>query len=160
MKSFYYQAFRSVIATVLIATAALTIAGCPSQSQIAGLVNVLGTDAATIATLQGNPTVAAKLTADTAAAVTAVDNWKSGTSSQEAVEALNLVIADLNLIPQAGPYATYIVLAVTTAQTIITLLQPSTGIATASAKVAVPTVKQFKQSCLKLNLPNSAAVCK
>lgn len=153
---------NKIIAAILL-PAVLIIAGCPSQSQVAGLVQVLGNDAAAIAKLQGDPALADKLTTDTAAAVTAVTNWKSGTPSQEAVQALNIVIADLNLFPQASAYQAYIVLAVGTAQTIITLLQPAatTSISahTAPKPAVVPTVKEFHKQCLALNIPDHS-VCK
>jgi ABC-type molybdate transport system substrate-binding protein len=80
--------------------------------------------------MENNPTLAAKLKADSAAAAYAIDNWKQGTPSQNAIEALNLVIDDLDLVcPANGPcgsYAPLIALALGTAESIIAILNPTT----------------------------------
>lgn len=123
-----------LIALVLLA-ALPVLTGCPSQSQIAALTQVLGNDSAQIAAIEGNPTLAAQLKADTAAAVLAVNNWQKGTNSQMAIEAMNIVISDLNLIPQTGPYAQLIVLAIGTAQSIIALMQPPAPVPATLAKL-------------------------
>jgi hypothetical protein len=144
------EILKSLTAMVLIATLAFPLAGCPSQTQLAVLTQTFGSAASQIAALQGNPSLAAKLTADTTAAVAAINNWKQGTSSQIALQALNLVMDDLNLIPAAGPYAALIDLAIVTAESIIIILQPTGGIAahTARAHSATPpakTASEFKK---------------
>lgn len=102
--------------------------GC-NQGTISALVSTLGTAAASIASLKGNTALAAKLQADTAAAAAAVKNWKQGTPAQNAIQALNLVIDDLDLIcptgGPCGPYAPLIVLALGTAESIIAILNPT-----------------------------------
>lgn len=113
-----------------VITAALLIApllGCPTQSTIAALTSILGTSAANIAMLEGNATLAQVLTTDTAAAVTAVKNWKKGTPADEAIQALNIVATDLNLIPGVGPYAPLVDLAIGTVESILALLPAPTA---------------------------------
>lgn len=109
---------RPAIALVLCAS----LIGCPAQSTIASLTSILGSSASSIAALEGNSPLAQKIMTDTQAAVTAVQNWKSGTPAQEAIEALNLVEDDLNLIPAVGPYVALIDLAIGTVESILTLL--------------------------------------
>jgi len=109
---------RKIVAALLL----LPILGCPTQSTIAALTNVLGTASANIASLEGNNTLAQTLRTDTAAAVAAVQAWKSGTPSDEAVLALNIVANDLNLIPAVGPYVPLIDLAIATVESILALL--------------------------------------
>ncbi len=117
----------SSLAGVVLILLALTATGCPEQNTIASLTDALGNAAANIATLEGNSTLAAKLKTDTAAAVTAVKNWKKGTPAQEAIEALNLVEDDLNLIPGTSQYAPLITLAIGTVESILALLPPPSG---------------------------------
>jgi hypothetical protein len=124
------------------ATAALCIIliGCPAQSTIADLTSILGTSAASIASIEGNPQLAQKLQTDTAAAVVAVTNWKSGTPAQDVIEALNIVEDDLNLFPVTGAYGPLIDLAIGTVESILALLpQP---VAAANVAVAHATHRQ------------------
>jgi hypothetical protein len=150
------SALKSSVAVVLI----LALIGCPSQSTLASLTNILGTSAAQIASLEGNPDLAAKLTSSTAAAVTAINTWKPGTPSQDAVQAINIVIANLNLFPQTGQYAPLILLSLTTAEAILDILQPQA--ATPAARTAhqiimAPTMaKEFKARWNAI-APNSAS---
>lgn len=110
------------LSAATIALVYLPFTGCFSQSQIAALASILGATAASIASLQGNSVLAAKLTTDTAAAVAAINAWKSGTSTQEIILALNLVEDDLNLFPIIGPYVPLIDLAIGTVESILALL--------------------------------------
>lgn len=149
------RAVQFLVALTLLATLPVLM-GCPSQSQVAALTQVLGNDSAQIAALEGNTALAAQLKADTTAAVVAVDNWKKGTSSQMAMEAMNILVSDLNLIPNVGPYAPLITLAIGTAQSIIALLSPATPVA-ARMKLAEPvpqTAKEFTRqwNAIKANL--------
>jgi hypothetical protein len=142
-----FNLVRKSVAVALVATF-IFLAGCPSQSQLAALTQVLGSAAASIATLEGNPTLAVKLTTDTAAAVKAVQNWKPGTPTQDVVQVLNIVMDDLNLFPQVGPYAPLIVLAIGTVVSIIEILQPAPTGGAVVSKVhlvnAPKTAKEFK----------------
>jgi hypothetical protein len=100
------------------------------------LTSTLGNAAASIAVIEGNTTLAAQLQTDTAAAVTAIQNWKSGTPAQNVVAALNIVIQDINLICAngiCGSYEPLIVLALGTVQSIIAIVDP--GATPAEAKV-------------------------
>src|SRR5882757_9083424 len=115
------KVFRSAIAAVLC----IALIGCPGQSTIAALVSILGSSAASIASIQGNQPLADKLKTDTAAAVVAVTNWKSGTPAQDAFQALNLVEDDLNLFPALGAYGPLIDLAIGTVESILALLPQS-----------------------------------
>jgi hypothetical protein len=115
---------RPVVAIVLC----VSLIGCPAQSNIAALALVLGNAVANIAALQNNPSLSAKITADTAAAVATINNWKSGTPASEVIEALNLVEDDINLIPSTGPYVPLIDLSIATIESILALLpQPATA---------------------------------
>src|SRR5271170_5276536 len=121
---------KSAIASVLI----LVLVGCPAQNTIAALTSILGSSAASIASIEGNPTLAAQLQTDTAAAVTAVDNWKSGTPASNVIQALNIVEDDLNLFPVSGPYIPLIDLAIGTVESILALLPaPAASAAVAHA---------------------------
>ena len=117
------SALRSSVASVLV----LCLLACFSQSQIAALASILGSTAASIAAIEGNPTLATKLTTDTAAAVAAINAWKSGTPDSEVILALNLVEDDLNLFPSTGPYVPLIDLAIGTVESILALLPQSSS---------------------------------
>ena len=103
----------------------VTTTGCVPQNTLAALVTTLGNSAASIASLEGNSTLATKLQADTAAASSAIANWKSGSPAQTAIEAIQLVEDDLDLFPIGGQYEPLIVLALGTATSIIQLLNPN-----------------------------------
>lgn len=116
------------IAAILAVTAlAVIMAGCPSINTTSALVTVLGNAAATIAALDGNAALSATLKADTAAASTAVLNWKKGTATQNVIQALNLVEADLNLIPGTSRYAPLVDLAIGTVESILEIVQPGSS---------------------------------
>lgn len=118
------KSLNALIAWLLIPV--LGVATACSSASIADLTNVLGTQAANIAKLEGNPALSAKLITDTAAAVAAIDSWKSGSPATEAIEALNLVAADLNLLPVNPKYAPLVDLAIGTVESILAIL-PSSG---------------------------------
>jgi hypothetical protein len=134
-----------VTAAAIVLSLALT--GCVTQNQIAALTQILGTAAASVAQIQGNPDLSAKLTVDTAAAVKAVTEWKSGTNAELAIEALKLVQDDLYLFPQVQPYAALVTLAIGTVQSILILLpaQP-TGVATPSFAINLPPAPHAKDA--------------
>lgn len=154
---------RSNIATPLIAvlviTALLSVPAC-SKDTIAALVNTLGNAAASVAALEGNSVLADALTRDTAAAVRAINGWEKGSPAQEAIQALNLVVADLNLFPQTAPYQPLIVLAVTTAEAIIAILSPSSNrerrMAEAKFSDAPKNAAQFRSRWNAIALSNAA----
>ena len=97
--------------------------GC-TQQEVAQLTQVLGTDSANVAAALGNSSLAAQITTATTAAVTAITNWTKGSASQMAIEALGILLDDLNLIPIATPYVALIDIAIATAQSLLALLPP------------------------------------
>jgi hypothetical protein len=115
---------RTFIATSAAAVFISTLTGCTS-TDIAALVQTLGNSASQLAALEGNTSLASKLLTDTGAAVTAIDNWKSGSVATEVIEALNLVEDDLDLFPITNQFAPLIDLAIATAESIISLLPAS-----------------------------------
>jgi hypothetical protein len=100
------------------------IAGCTGQQTAAGLIAIVGTSVETLITTEGSA-VPAQLPADLAAAENAVKNWTAGTPTQDVVQALNLLVSDINLIPVAAQDKAYIVLAVDTTEQVIQLFQPA-----------------------------------
>lgn len=140
----------------------MLLEGCESQQTIADLINTLGNAAAQLATYENNPTLAAKLRVDVAAAANAVLNWKKGTPAQMVVEALNLVEDDLGLFPLAGPYVPLIDLAIATIESILGslgLLKTATA-SSARRKVTVnyKAPKNAKQFMEKWNALAPAGV--
>jgi hypothetical protein len=121
----------------LLLVAMLPMTACPQQTVLAALTTTLGNAAASIASFEGNAALAAQLQTDTAAATAAIQNWKSGTPAQNVVQALQIVVDDLNLlsqIPGAAQYAPLISLALSTAISIIEIVDPG-AVPTAMAKV-------------------------
>ena len=120
---------HSITACLLVPVVFLAMipaTGCMSQSTLAALTSTLGNSAANLAAIEGNITLSNKLTIDTAAAVKAVQDWKSGTNAQMSIEALNLVIDDIDLFPINTQYDSLVVLVMSTAEAIIALL-PATS---------------------------------
>ena len=147
----FLKASATVGAVAILTPAAIFEVGCSKQT-VAELVQTLGNAAANIAQAEGNTSLAQKLQTDTAAAVSAITNWQTGSPAQMAIEALNLVVDDLNLFPIAAPYAPLIDLAIGTAISIITILSGGTASVAVEARhgrtvtLANPpkTAKEFK----------------
>ncbi len=100
---------------------------CLTNNALSGLVTVLGNATSSIASIEGNTGLATQIKADTAAASAAVLAWKSGTPAQDAIEALNIVEDDLNLIPMTGPYVALVDLGIGTIESILAMLPSSTA---------------------------------
>lgn len=141
--------------TAILLLPVFLLAGCPAQATLASLTSILGTASASIAAIEGNSTLAATLKTDTAAAVDAIQNWKSGTPADNVISVLNIVESDLDLIPATGPYVPLIDLAIGTVESIIALLPPPTTQSVVQAKAKrvitlhgpIPSTKaQFKAS--------------
>jgi hypothetical protein len=113
---------------------ALCMAAC-IQSGVAALVTTLGNASSGIAALEGNSTLAATLQTDTAAVSTAVLNWKQGSPTQNVIQALNLVEADLDLIPSTDKYAPLVDLAIGTVESIMEIVQPNSTAVQARAGI-------------------------
>jgi hypothetical protein len=128
----------SLLTAGCLLAACIFLTGCPSLNSTATLVTVLGNAASSIATIEGNTQLAATLKTDTAAASSAVLNWKKGMPSQNVIQALNLVEADLNLIPGTSTYAPLVDLAIGTVESIIEIVQPgATSITPQNKRVGV-----------------------
>lgn len=116
---------RIIVAT--LAMLIVVVAAACNQNTVAALVTELGTASSSIASLEGSTALAAKLKTDTAAASTAVLNWKKGSASTEIVEALNIVETDLNLFPITDQYAPLIDLSIGTIESIMEIVQPGSS---------------------------------
>lgn len=117
---------KSIIAVILCLALCFTVTGCPGQNEAAALITIVGQSVASLASIQGiDPATIAKIQADFAAASTAVKNWQAGTPSQDIVAALNILQADINLLPVNATTKIYIELAITTIDSIIAIVSPS-----------------------------------
>lgn len=131
----------------LLALLLIPLTACPNQNQLAALVTIAGNAAASVAAIEGNSALSQKLLTDTAAFSKAVAAWKKGTNAQMAIEAAQLVMDDLNLFPQVGPYVPLITLAMGTIISIIQILNPPAAMAPQMAhSIANPpkTAAQFR----------------
>jgi hypothetical protein len=139
---------KSAVAVSAVGMITLTETGC-SQTQMAQLTQVLGTDATNLATALGQSAIAAQLQTATTDAVTAINNWKSGTSAQYVIQALGVLEVVLNLIPLAGPYAPLIDLVLGTVQSLLALLPAPTTMSVSHIRMvrlghpAPKTAKEF-----------------
>lgn len=144
------QVLRSITAALCITILAFTTVGC-EKSTITALTSTLGNAASAIAALEGNGPLATQLKTDTAAAVQAINDWKTGTSAQAVIQALGIVEQDLNLIPGTSQYAPLIDIAIATVQSILSLLPVSTTPQAVHARTvhlgypAPKTAREFKK---------------
>jgi hypothetical protein len=130
-----------------------TTTGC-TKTQVVDLLNTLGNAGAAVAALEGNATVASTIRTDTAAAVTAVQNWQQEPSAaQTAIEALNLLATDLDLIPGTSQYAPLITLAIGTVDSLLALIP----VPAATASVATAHSVSNHRSVSLVNPPKTAA---
>ena len=145
---------RIILLTSLILGSIITMAATGCQNTISALTATLGNASASIAGIEGNPTLAAQLRTDTAAAVSAINSWKYGSPASNAIFALGVVETDLSLIcpssgagwqAQCSQYAPLIQLALGTAQTIIQLINPNAQLKTAKVNLGYypKTAKDF-----------------
>jgi hypothetical protein len=143
-----------ILMAVCVLLSSIFVSGCNSNT-VADLVITLGNAASSVAALEGNSSLSTKLTADVATAATDIKNWKTGSPTQEVVEALNLVQADLSLFPQTDQYAPLIALSISTVESILEIVVPNPTTAfphtnadsVARAKVSAPapkTARDFK----------------
>ena len=129
---------KKIAIPILILAITLTTVACVTQSVLATLITTLGNASASIAALEGNATLATTLKADTAAASSAVLNWQKGSASTMVIEALNIVEADLNLIPYVAPYSALIDIGIATVDEIITIVTKAAPPAASSMKSITP----------------------
>lgn len=90
-------------AALLASGSTFLLTGCNTQSVLAGLLAEMETDWQAFETAEGN-TLSTEIQNAFAAAVSAVNNWKSGSPVQDVVEALQLIDDDVvPLIPTLTP---------------------------------------------------------
>ena len=127
---------------------------CPTQQTIASFVTIMGNAAAAIAAAENNPALATKIQTDSTAAAAAVTNWKAGqTPAQDAIQALNLLQDDLNLIPGTSQYTPLVVICIGAVESILALIPapptpvpaPATAARRSVSLTGAPkNAKQFK----------------
>jgi hypothetical protein len=128
-----------VIAALCLSIAVAPISGCNKvqQDTVATLAQTLGNAAAQVSSLEGNPALATQITTDTNAAVQAITTYVPGTSaSQTVIQLINVVMADLSLVPVIGPYAGLIDLALGTAEALIAAFSAKTNTPVATGQTA------------------------
>jgi hypothetical protein len=143
----------STILCLTICIAVCLTAGC-NQNTIAALVSTLGSSTAAVASFEGHSDLAAKIRTDAEQAKADVLAWKPGTDSEMVVEAIHLLENDLNLVCASIPgqvgqdcnaYQPLIVLALATADSIISIVKPTAKAqARASFTVAPKSAKEYK----------------
>jgi hypothetical protein len=79
----------------------------------------------------------AKFEADSAAAIKAIEGWKSGTPAQDVVEIINDLIDDVNLFPVSPTYQVVITIALDGLKSIIVMLEEHSSGPTQVAAVKV-----------------------
>jgi len=114
---------KKSLAIVLVCVLSTVLAGCPSQSELAALVSILGVAASSVAEIQGDSAVAQRIDIDSRAASAAIASFQPGSPAQNAVQAISLLQTDISLIPLNDNVRPYVDLALGTAQSIIGLLQ-------------------------------------
>lgn len=143
----------------------VTTTGCVPQNTLAALTSTFGNAAAGVAAAEGNSALAQKITSDTALAVTAIQNWKAGTVAQNVVQAIQLVEEDISAFPIGGQYEPLVILALSTAASIIELLNPNVSTRVMIRKDhsrhlqladAPKTAKDFKARWNKIRNSNSS----
>lgn len=145
---FNRKATKSLAMVAVFLIASLSMTGCTSQATIAALINQVGVSVQSLLVIESvtDPALSARIQADFTAASTAVLNWKKGTPAQDVIQALNIVQADINLIPLNPVDQALIVLAIGTVNSILALLPGTPAAATASASFHAPkNAKEFKK---------------
>jgi hypothetical protein len=117
---------KSAVSIGAVSLITLPEIGCVNQSELASLAQTLGSASANIATLEGNTALATQITTETNTAVSAITSWKSGTPTNEIIEAIGILESTISLFPTIGSYAPLIDIALATIQTILAMLPPAT----------------------------------
>jgi hypothetical protein len=126
------SSLATIVGLLCISITVFPMVGCSSQNTAADLVATLGNTAAAVEAINGNAGLSATITTDTGVVVTDIQNWVPGTPTQNIVQALNLVITDLSVlpIPVSLTDQALIALAVSTAkQLLLTYSQPKVAVA-------------------------------
>lgn len=140
---------RKVLSLALtLALSVSTIAfntGCSAQQTAAQVLAAAGPAVAAVvaAISPNNAALAQKIQADFAAASKAAAAFKGGTPCQDVEQALNIVVADMNLVPISTQYQTLVALAIAGVESVLAVF-PACAPATANAHAAkAPTPKQW-----------------
>lgn len=120
---------KASVAAALCACVLMTTTGCTGQQTASELIAIVGTAAASLATIEGNPELAAKLQADAATAAKQIAAWKHGTPAQDITQILNIVLDDLNLFPISTPDQALIALAIAAVEQILAALPQPAAVA-------------------------------
>ena len=115
-----------IAAVLLLFVAMLPVQGCNSATTIKALVPVVANAVTQVLTLEGDTAQATRVQQALTAFQTATANWKSGTPSQDVVEAINALAAALDAFPLTSQYAPLIGLALTTLDAILAIVAPGT----------------------------------
>jgi len=99
---------------------------CSTQT-IAELVTIGGQAVSAVVAAEGNSTAGAELSKVTTAAAAAVNAWKPGTPSQNAVQAITAVVNNLDLIPDTGAAEPLLEMATATYDGILSDLQATSA---------------------------------
>lgn len=118
---------------VMLATLAVMGAkGCPQRDSLDDLIKTLGNAIALLASVNGNPQLAAKIRADTDSVVALIRVWKQGQDASEIIRAINVLINDIQTLPVPPNFKPLITLALGTLAAIIERLnsngKPSTNV--------------------------------
>jgi len=103
-RRFFVQRGAAVLA---LATSGFGLAGCDTAT-VATFVTTIAKYAAQLATYFSASSLAGQITALAATIATDIQNWQSGGTSADAIEALNDLADLINQIPILGPYAVFI----------------------------------------------------
>jgi hypothetical protein len=118
--------------TAAVLTPSLFLTGCDSTT-VSEFVSLIGTDAAALATFFGAGSLATQITSLASQIAVDITNWQSGGAAADAIQAINDLIALVNTIPVATPYAPLIILILSALAGLLALL-PSSATSPASAK--------------------------
>lgn len=103
------QFLTTTAAVACISAFPLTLTGCDTTT-IADFVNEIATSASSLATFFGDSSLAGQITTLASQIATDIANWQSGGAVAGVIAAINDLIALVDLIPVAQPYAPLIVL--------------------------------------------------
>lgn len=115
---------RRLIAPTLLVCLVASI-GCDQQQTAAELITTVGVAVTSLEAIEGNTANMAQIQKDFAAASSLVANWKQGTPSRDVVQALNLLVQDVTLIPASPQDQARIALAAMTVGQIISMIDPA-----------------------------------
>jgi hypothetical protein len=124
--------------TAAVLTPAIFLEGC-NTTTVADFVNLIATDAATLATYFGDTSLAAQIKADAAQIVIDITNWQSGSAATDAINAINDLIGLINAIPIAIPYEPLIVLILSALTGLLALLPSSVAAMKPATRAAINT---------------------